>query len=451
MIKKTKDKKILDILEKIKKEITPDIEIIKNIDSFVDKLNSYFKSKNLKIKCIKGGSIAKGTFLKDDFDVDLFIKFDYSYKNENISSILEKSLLEQKIKYEKIHGSRDYFIVKFSIKDKNLTFEENHFSKKILCYELVPVLDIKNPEKAINVTDMSPLHVSWVKKNLKKGQEDEIRLAKKFCKGINVYGAESYINGFSGHVIDILIIYYGSFLKLLKESIKWKPKVIIDPEKHFKSKDDVLFNLNKAKTTGPLIIVDPILKYRNAAASLSYEKFNLFIEKAKEFLENPSEDYFKEKSIQEIINEKIKEQNKITIVEMKIIDQDLKKERYKEILYAKILKTHNYLKDELIKKGFKIVDSNWGTSVNQKELIITLFYISENLELKSEKLIKGPMLNMKEHVERFKNKYIKTYVKDDCIYAIAKINKVKITDNIKEIFNKSYYKKYFIITGIKTI
>ena len=47
-----------------------------------------------------------------------------------------------------------------------------------------------------------------------------IRIAKAFCHANNSYGAESYINGFSGYALELLVYYYGSFLKFIKGIIQ---------------------------------------------------------------------------------------------------------------------------------------------------------------------------------------------------------------------------------------
>jgi len=74
--------KKITFLEKIKTELKPDTSIIKKVDLFVKKIDELIKKSKIKAKCTKGGSLAKGTFIKGDFDVDLFIKFDYSYKQK---------------------------------------------------------------------------------------------------------------------------------------------------------------------------------------------------------------------------------------------------------------------------------------------------------------------------------------------------------------------------------
>ncbi len=341
----------------------------------------------------------------------MFVKFDYSYKEKDISMLLKKIL--SKFKPETIHGSRDYY----QIKHNNLV------------YELVPVLDIKESDKAVNVTDMSPMHVSWVKKNLKKGMADEIRLAKKFCKSIGAYGAESYIRGFSGHVIDILVIYYGSFLNLLKESLKWKEKTYIDTEKYYKSKNDALFHLNKSKTSGPLIVIDPILKTRNAASAVSSEKFHLFKKKAKEFLKNPSIEYFIEKKIS--ADELIKEHKKICIVKA------FPKKGKSDIIGSKLLKSYKYIESELKKRGFKIKNSGWHW--DKKDDCIMWFKPEKSLD--KIIIIKGPPLEMKEACKRFKEKYKECFKKGSRLFAKEKRKSITLGENLKEILETPYIKE----------
>ena len=146
------------------KKITPDknekkivLDISKN---FIKKLSSKFKEG----KAVLGGSIAKDTWITGDSDIDVFAVFNKKYSKEDIKKILEKRLKEAKFKIKRIHGSRDYFQVKQG--DYN--------------FEVVPILNIKNAKEAKNITDVSPLHVKWVKKH--KGllnEKREINTCKK--------------------------------------------------------------------------------------------------------------------------------------------------------------------------------------------------------------------------------------------------------------------------------
>ena len=393
----------MELLNKVIARITPkDASIKKEIDEIVSIINKELKKNKIKATAVVGGSFAKDTHLVDDHDCDIFVKFDYKYKDKHISDLLHKSL--KKFKPNRLHGSRDYF----------------QFSKT-LNYEIVPVIEIKKPDQALNVTDVSPLHVNWTKKHKKSS---EIRLVKAFCKSAGIYGAESYIKGFSGHVLDILTIYYGSFMNLLKQSQKWKEGTVIDVEKHYKTGKDALFEINKSKTQSPLVVVDPIQKERNAAAALSNEKFDIFIRKAKEFLKKPSEKYFERKVL-------TKNDFKDSII------LDIKPFPGKrDVVGAKILKAHDAIKRELEKHGFYIKDSGF---VWDKETFI--WFKLKNNKVESEKIIKGPPLVYKEHVVAFKKAHKNSFEKNARVFAKIKVDYTNARDLIKDLIKTEEIKE----------
>ncbi len=196
----------MKFLKEVLNEITPskeeEKEIKNTVNSMLNRINKGLKGAKAEL----GGSGAKGTWLKQ-FDVDFFVKFNYQKyksKSDKLSDILEKHLKKKFKKIIRLHGSRDYF----QIKEKGYTFE------------IVPILNINKAEEAINITDVSPLHAKWVLKH--KKYLDDIRLAKKFCKAAKVYGAESYIQGFSGYICEILAVYYKGFLPLVREAFEKK-------------------------------------------------------------------------------------------------------------------------------------------------------------------------------------------------------------------------------------
>ena len=85
---------------------------------------------------------------------------------------------------------------------------------------------------------ISYFHVNYVLSKLKKNPElsNEIKIAKAFCHGNDCYGAESYIRGFSGYALEILIIYYKSFLKFINAIADGNDKIVIDIEKMYENK-----------------------------------------------------------------------------------------------------------------------------------------------------------------------------------------------------------------------
>jgi tRNA nucleotidyltransferase (CCA-adding enzyme) len=363
------------VVERIK---PTDKKILKDAKEFLSKLNSELKEKEIKAKAVLGGSIAKDTYLAGDHDCDVFVKFSKKYKDKDLSRLLAKAL--RKSKPELVHGSRDYYRIKNGIS-----------------YEIVPVLDIKKAEEAVNVTDMSPLHVAWVKSH--PGLNDEIRLAKQFCKAAHVYGAESYIKGFSGHVLDILVIHYGGFVKLLRASQKWKDKEVIDPEKHYRK--NALDRLNRSKVDSPIIVIDPVLPERNAAAALSYERIERFREAAAEFLKDPSEEAFE-------IKEKTVEQLKKEARNNKLMVLDVTSQQGKEdIVGAKLLKAFQQIRNQLRFHDFDVKKSDWKWDKKKKAMFWFIVGAKDLIPLK--KWV-GPPTREKERVDSFKKKHKKTFI-----------------------------------------
>jgi len=148
--------------------------------------------------------------------------------------------------------------------------------------DIVPCYKLKSPKKIKSAVDRTPFHHEWLKDRI-KGKENEVRLLKRFLKASNLYGAEFKIKGFSGYLCELLIIFYGSFLNLVKNATQWRRNMVID----VKNKE-----IRFVKGQKNIFVVDPIDEKRNVAANLSVDNFARFIEKCRLFLENPSEKFF---------------------------------------------------------------------------------------------------------------------------------------------------------------
>lgn len=387
----------MDILNEVLKEIKPKKKD-KRVNEFLKKLQLRINKRKINAEVFLGGSFAKGTYLKDNYDIDIFVRFNKKYIKEDLSKLLEGCL--KGLNYERVHGSRDYFQINTEFK-----------------FEIVPVLNIKKPEDAINVTDMSPLHVEWVKKNSDETLRNDIRLLKQFCKGCGVYGAESYIKGFSGHVVDILVIYYGGFEKVLKASLKWKDKEVIDYCKYHKG--DALWNLNKSKLQSPIIVIDPILHSRNAAAALSDEKFEIFINCAKRFLKKEDKNFF-------VVKVFDAENYGGFVLKFKSL------KRKEDVAGAKILKAFEFILKEL--KEFEVVDSGWDWDKEKGKM----WFKVKNHEISEEYERIGPSIDRCDDVKKFKLKHKIYYVKDKHVCCKIKRKYFKVEDKLESLLKDKY-------------
>ncbi len=403
---------VTEILSKIKPNQEEQSQFKAAVSAFLIKLNSQLKNA----QAILGGSGAKDTWLSGNHDVDIFVLFDYKLyadKSEQLSSILEPTLKKAfpKLKLERLHGSRDYF---------QLIFQQ-------LSFEVVPILAITKAKQALNITDVSHLHSQWVNKQ-GKTVKDEIRLAKQFCKANNLYGAESYIGGFSGYVLEILTIYYGAFNALLAAAQKWGMKEIIDPSKFYSGKE-ALFNINKSKLQSPLIVIDPVDQSRNAAAALSTDKFIQFKKLAKAYLKKPELKFFEKKPITLVSLRKEAGDLADNLIYLEAVPVKGKI----DVVGMKLLKVFNYLETEL--KPFVIRKSGWDWDADKEA---RMYFILAKKELPKFEIRSGPPLKMKEFVSNFKKKNKNTFEEKGRIMAKVKVEHNNLSDFVNHLLSSKY-------------
>lgn len=416
--------------------IGSDIEnkLFEQVDIVLDSLRNSAKSLGYVVSVELGGSAAKRTFLKGDFDCDVFVRFDfkkYSGKDSELSGYLKKIILGAGHSPVELHGSRNYF-----------QFVSGGFK-----FELVPVLWIESISDAKNVTDASPFHVYWFNEKCKKSGKDpnhrfnnQVRLAKLFSKSQRVYGAESYIQGFSGHVIDILIVHFKSFRNLVEyfasvdEILGMKKyderKIVIDVENFYPGKTSLEIQkiLNPSKIDSPLIVIDPISKDRNASSSIGVEKFNQFIRSCKKFLGHPDDSFFEKKSFSDsLLKERLHELKSSGLSSYSIICKVNPLKGKKDIVGAKIMKLAEYLANKLVENSFKLYDYDFelvkkasdDIALNDSEDFSEsyIWFFVDVSELEKEFLWAGPPESEKNHAESFLKKHKKILRKNGRLYA----------------------------------
>jgi len=369
-------------LAKIKPTKQEEREVSVFINEFIGKVNRQIKHG----RAILGGSGAKGTWLKNAYDADIFVQYphtQFKHQSDQLSDLLAKDL--KPLKSVRLHGSRDYFQVNV----KGFTFE------------IVPILNIKKAEDAVNITDVSPLHAKFVCKY--KKYADDIRLAKQFCKASGCYGAESYIGGFSGYALEILVIYYKGFLPLLKNALTWKSGTVIDIKKYHKNAKAAL---NQSKLISPLIIIDPVDSSRNAAAALSQEKYSILKEAARRFLAKPHMKYFEiEDATEAALTAKYRGKPLLIVTLSGGIGKA-------DVLGARYLKMVRYVERACVPLG--IEEKGWRFD---RKKSANAWFVLKKTELPSIEIRQGPPLTLQQHVSHFKKKHKNTFIQGNRIAA----------------------------------
>ncbi|MEM3359081.1 MAG: CCA tRNA nucleotidyltransferase [Metallosphaera sp.] len=361
---------VTDVLSRIK----PDDRDKKRIEESVSVVTSRLKDMNVEIH----GSFRKGTWLKGDTDVDLFVFFpkevgkDYLSK-DGLREILERLKgLDVKLAY----AEHPYVIV-------NVNNVE---------VDVVPALKVENGSQAITAVDRTPFHTGYVTSKLTEEGMDQVRLLKRFMKGIGVYGAEIKISGFSGYVSELLVIYYGSFLNVLRSSSSWRPPVELVLEG--KSRD----------FDSPLMIPDPVDPKRNAAAAVSLKSIALFSLASRFFLREPSMEFFYPSSPQdrEILGD-------VLVTELKV-DQYVD-----DVLWGQIRRSVERMRANLTNSGFDVIDIGWC-----EDDTIKIFVQVESSEIGKYYLDQGPPFYLDSSIEFMNSNYHVWVGNDGRLYAIKK-------------------------------
>ena len=145
---------------------------------------------------------------------------------------------------------------------------------------MVPCYRLDSTEHLKSAVDRTPFHTAFIRSHLTDEGCDQVRLLKKFMKGIGAYGAEQDSRGFSGYLCELLVVKYGSFRKVLEAAARWKEGTVVEIEGRGPS------------MIGALVVYDPVDSRRNVASAVHVDTLSLFIAASKNYLEEPREEFF---------------------------------------------------------------------------------------------------------------------------------------------------------------
>ena len=216
------------------------------------------------------GSAARGTWIAGDRDIDLFVVLDGGYGREVLSGVLD--VVKAYVGEGWVEAYAEHPYVKAVVGGYDVDF--------VPCFRVDPGRGLKS------ATDRTPLHTTYVLGHLGEGVHDEVRLLKRFMKGVGVYGADLRVEGFSGYLCELLVILFGSFEGVLREAAGWG--------------DGAIYVLEGAPDVGalrrrfpePLVVVDPVDAKRNVASAVSETSFWTFVGASRDFLEGPTMRFF---------------------------------------------------------------------------------------------------------------------------------------------------------------
>ncbi|MDE1763051.1 MAG: CCA tRNA nucleotidyltransferase [Thaumarchaeota archaeon] len=232
-------------------------------DFLLKQVNSEAAKHSQVVTVELGGSYAKGTWLRGQMDFDIFVKL----KNDTGEKKFEE--IGKKIGF----GSMRKF-------NPHVRYSEHPYVEAEIKGTRVNVVPCYNVEKGQwkSAADRSSFHTKFILETFDDAKKNEVRLLKKFLKGVGIYGAEIAREGFGGYVAEVLVYNYGSFLGVLEAASNFtQGNVIGNPSKKFETS---------------LVLIDPIDSNRNLGTAISSQNVARFILVARAFLKKQSMEFF---------------------------------------------------------------------------------------------------------------------------------------------------------------
>ncbi|MCL4398195.1 MAG: nucleotidyltransferase domain-containing protein [Candidatus Parvarchaeota archaeon] len=339
-------------------------------------------SKGVNVEFKFGGSYAKGTWIKNESDIDIFAIFNSEEEMKGLSFLVPKDFIST-------FGTRKYFKGIF----------------KGVKIEVVPVRRFSDMTLIENSIDLSVLHANYINSFLSKSQKNDVIILKAFCKANNCYGSETYMHGFSGYSLEVMIKEFGSFMSLVKAVNSWTLPVRIG-----KSAGDSAF---------PIFLRDPTNPKRNICASVNEENLSKFVLSIKRFYLVPSFDFFIKENLKDKVLKEVKLRGtKLFVFTTKIIEP-------RDMFLSKYVKNLDKLVKELKMMDVEI----YSYDIDYTARNATLFLQIKNLPKSKTKAVAGPAVFsdigiLKNFIKAHKKVFIAgKYVCYDKPYNVKDFNK----------------------------
>jgi tRNA nucleotidyltransferase (CCA-adding enzyme) len=384
--------KIKSVCEEVLSRVIPEREetekalmIFKEVSSYLEPILNELK---YPYKITLEGSVSRDTHLRNDTDLDIFILIRYEgMTREWLEDLINKiSVVLDRFKPKKLYASHPYL----------------RFKVEGIEVDVVPAFMALDVSEVRTAVDRTVFHTNFVKSRLSKDQVNEVRLLKRFFKGVEVYGAEIRTEGFSGYLTELLVIYYGDFINTIKGLATWTPPQVIDFLKLYKDLKEYVRLYGRK----PLIFPDPVDSRRNVAAALSMKSFSIAVLAARMFLENPSLKFFyPQANVSELYWDNITgyiSRRKTAIVGYLI---HYLEGTSPDIIWGELKRCLRRGINVLRSYGFEVLDANvWCDEVNTA---VILYEISQE-ELTPFVLHNGPKVFRDVDVRKFLDKYLRS-------------------------------------------
>ncbi len=365
------------VVERVRERVTPDAEERAQLEAVaetvVERATAAVADLDVDAEVVRVGSTARGTWTAGDRDVDVFVCF---------SPDLDRERLER-LGLEVGHAT---------VPDGHEEYAEHPYVKGTVDgYEvdLVPCFAVDDATEAQSAVDRTPFHNRYVEARLDGELAADVRVAKRFCKAVRVYGSDLKTRGFSGYLTELLVLAYGGFRPLVEAAAEdWHPPVRFDPEDHGeRSFDD------------PLVFVDPTDPERNVAAVVAPEAVARFQHYARDLLADPREDLFEPTDPDPVDADAVRrflDGRGTTPVAVRFDAPDLVDDQ----LWPQLYRSLDGVTGELDRRGFDVLRA--AAFADESAVLFAELEVAERPAVERHE---GPPVHVGEHARGFYEKY----------------------------------------------
>jgi tRNA nucleotidyltransferase (CCA-adding enzyme) len=376
------------VCAKVLGDVTPSLKEKKHIlrlaEELMKKLQIASEEAHVEADVRVEGSVAKNTWLSKEPDIDIFMRLPTAMPREAFGTT------GLKIARKATKGCKQIE-----------RFAEHPYLEAIVDSVRVNIVPCYKVEKGEwkSATDRTPFHTDYVKPRLNEESCGQIRLLKKFMKGIGVYGAEIKVGGFSGYLCELLTLNYGSFEKVLKSFEEWKGKRIIDYENHYQGRENEIGKIFEES----LVIVDPIDKGRNVAAAVRKGRLDEFIAASRAFTKEPGLEFFYPQDRKTINSGQLAKTLK-TRGSALVFFKFGKLKAVPDILWGQLYRSQKALRTMLKQHDFNVIrDSAWS---DEENISVMIFELEQQILSPFKKHL-GPPIEKRIECERFLRKHLR--------------------------------------------
>ncbi|WP_053948868.1 CCA tRNA nucleotidyltransferase [Halolamina sediminis] len=394
------------VLDRVSERVTPDADERERLRAVATELTARAEAAIEELPVdgdvTQVGSSARSTWLAGDRDIDLFVRFPTEIDREE----LERCGLD--VGHAVLPDGHEEYAEHPYVKGEYEGFD----------VDLVPCYAVDSATEIRSAVDRTPFHDAFLQARYTPELAEAARLLKRFMKGVGVYGSDLRTEGFSGYLVELLVLEYGGFRPLVEAAAEWHPPVrfdlrgdggrpgTADPDGDGGTAEVPPDVAEAAEFDDPLVVIDPTDPDRNVAAVLSAANLARFQHYCRELLDDPRESLFFPEPTESIDPDSVREhldRRGSHVVAVVFDTPDVVEDQ----LYPQLRRSLGGVADELDRRGFDTLRATtFANGVGESASGTSVLFVETGVgELPAVERHEGPPVHVGEHAGSFYDAY----------------------------------------------